>query len=54
MPPRVVDGEVAGDAETVEAADRADDTPPPITEDADEAARRLQEMGDAGGATPGA
>ena len=45
MPPSVVDGEAGADqAATLEAIDRADDTPAPMAADADEAARRLREM----------
>ena len=45
MPPSVVDGEAGADQEaTLEAIDRADDTPAPMAADADEAARRLGEM----------
>ena len=45
MPPSVVDGEVGGDQEaTLEALDRADDTPAPMAADSDEAAQRLREM----------
>ena len=45
MPPDVTDGEAdGGEAETLEALDRADDSPPPMARDDDEAARRLQEM----------
>jgi hypothetical protein len=46
LPPDVADGEVEGgdDAATLEAVDRAEDTPPPMAHDDDEAARRLREM----------
>ena len=45
MPPGVTDGQVPGDDEpTVEGVDRADDTPPPLAADADDAARRLRDM----------
>jgi hypothetical protein len=43
MPPDVVDGEAEGEG-TLEAIDRTDDTPPPLAQDGDEAARRLGEM----------
>ena len=45
MPPSIVDGEAGADQDaTLEAIDRADDTPAPMAADADEAARRLREM----------
>ena len=47
LPPDVTDGEVQGDgAMSVEGVDRADDTPPPLATDPDDAARRLQDMTD--------
>ena len=47
MPPDLTDGQVQGENElTVEGVDRADDTPPPLAADADDAARRLQDMSD--------
>ena len=43
MPPDVVDGEAEGEG-TLEAIDRADDTPPPLATDSQEAADRLEQM----------
>jgi hypothetical protein len=43
MPPDLVDGEAEGEG-PLEAVDRADDTPPPLAQDSDDAARRLGEM----------
>ncbi len=43
MPPDAVDGEAEGEG-TLEAIDRADDTPPPFASDNDDAARRLERM----------
>ena len=49
MPPRATDGEVPGDGEqTLEGVDRADDTPPPMATDADDAAKRLRDMSEGG------
>ena len=49
MPPSVIDGEAGADqAATLEAIDRADDTPAPMAADADEAAQRLREMTEGG------
>jgi hypothetical protein len=43
MPPDAVDGEAEGEG-TLEAIDRADDTPPPFAADSDDAAARLKQM----------
>ena len=53
MPPSIVDGEAGADQEaTLEAIDRADDTPAPMAADADEAAQRLREMTEGGESSP--
>jgi hypothetical protein len=49
LPPDVIDGAAdGGEQETLEAIDRAGDTPPLMARDDDEAARRLTEMTEGG------